>query len=280
MISVKQRKHVLVIGCQRTGTNLTGLILGTHPHAILIEESDGAYEYLANDAVDCERRASKTLAKARRKYLSPRNRFKGRDQLDPAITHLVFQVPNSTYDCEALAKKFPDLRLVFPSRDVRDVVCSMANLSQVPMVENQLRFMQQREHIAEAFKEEIDCLVAPKTPMHVKRAIVWKVKTSLLFPLLEEPFGACWIRYEELVASPEPACAKILAAAGLSKHDHQLTRNTLHETYQGIGMGGTDRTWQIRKSSLGRWRERLTATEEEDIWDCTAALMQRLGYER
>ena len=99
---------VLVVGCQRTGTNLTGLILGTHPQSVLIEEGDGAYECLRVES-NAEGPLLDALSRARQKYRAPRRRFvRGsllglRFKLAPSVSHLVFQVPNSTYDYEGLA---------------------------------------------------------------------------------------------------------------------------------------------------------------------------------
>ena len=272
--------HVMVVGCQRTGTNLTGLILGTHPHSVLIEEDDGAYKYLRAESSTAGQRLAKVLAKARKKYKAPKRRFKGRHAIAPSVSHLVFQVHNSTYDYEELAAKLSNPHFVFPTRDVRDVVCSMARLRRVPMVENQLRFMKECPHVARAFGDEIALLEDPRTSPHAKRAMVWRVKTSFLHVLLEEPFNASWVRYEELVRSPAAVSKSILAAVGLPQLEQDLSRDSLDETYQGVGMGDTNRTWQIRQDSVGRWRDGLSAAEEAEIWEVAGELMTRLGYER
>ena len=109
---------------------------------------------------------------------------------------------------------------------------------------------------------------------------MWRVKTSLLFPLMDGPFNALRVRYEDLVDSPGSTSKRLLAAVGLPTREEDVTRNSLNKVYRGVGMGGTDRTGQIRQGSVGRWRDQLSTTEESEIWDVAGELMARLGYER
>lgn len=41
-------KIVVIAGCQRSGTTLVGQVLGAHPKAILIDETDGLYDWFAD----------------------------------------------------------------------------------------------------------------------------------------------------------------------------------------------------------------------------------------
>ena len=97
---------------------------------------------------------------------------------------------------------------------------------------------------------------------------------------MEEPFSAIWVRYEDLVRSPAATTKRVLAGVGLPKPEADVTRDSLNEVYQGIGMGGTDRTWQVRQSSVERWRDRLSPAEESEVWEVAGELMTSLGYER
>ena len=91
-MSVAPLRFVFVIGCQRSGTTLTGQILGAHPNAVLLDEPDGIYPWFA--ALDPKDPfggdgLSAVLEKAATKYADPEQRFwTGEDWTDTALHNL------------------------------------------------------------------------------------------------------------------------------------------------------------------------------------------------
>lgn len=273
---------VIVIGCQRSGTTLTGQILGAHPRAVLLDEQDGMYEWF--DALDPDRpyagpEFETMLARAAGKYARPETRFRrdgqGRIGLHPKITHLVLKAPNLTYRRARIRQLRADLRVVALIRDPRDVVASMQRLARVPMVANQTRHldaMADRPAWAEA---DLALLRDPALDETAKRAVVWRMKTRLArgFAVLKNRYMP--LIYEELVARPDEMLPLLARHAGFSPKtglgDHA-------GEYVGKGPGGTDRTRSIDTGSLGRARATLSPAEQARVLDLAGP--QAIRYAR
>ena len=154
------RRVIAVVGCQRSGTTLTGQILGAHPEAVLVDEYDGLYPWFhaqTNDPANAGALAHAMLEAARAKYLEPAERFRevdGRVVLSPAVGVLVLKAPNLTYDDDAFVRLGVPATIVYPVRDPRAVVASMERLCDVDFVGNQVRLMTERPRIAERYADD------------------------------------------------------------------------------------------------------------------------------
>ena len=73
MMIPKARRLVVVVGCQRSGTTLTGQLLGEHSGAVLLDEPDGLYPWfhaMASRRAEADALAAAVLERALTKYRS------------------------------------------------------------------------------------------------------------------------------------------------------------------------------------------------------------------
>ncbi|MEQ9661013.1 MAG: hypothetical protein RLN87_00495, partial [Parasphingopyxis sp.] len=95
---------VVIVGCQRSGTSLSGEVIGAHPNVLLIDETDGLMRWadaLLAGSEEAEALYGPTLARAAEKYRRPKERVAGRDGVAvpaPGITHLALKAPNLSYN--------------------------------------------------------------------------------------------------------------------------------------------------------------------------------------
>ena len=132
---------ILVVGCQRSGTTLTGQIVGAHERAILVDEFDGLYPWftaMSQHTADRDAKTAFIIAKSASKYRNPVARFLTSDKsvgLADAVDTLVLKSPNLTYSYNSLAGLRIPIKVIYPVRDPRAVVASMLRNTQVDFVE-------------------------------------------------------------------------------------------------------------------------------------------------
>jgi hypothetical protein len=273
---------VFVVGCQRTGTTLIGNLLGAHPNAFLIDEPDGLYPWIeaffeGNDADQAASLFTDCCREARKKYVEPDSRCDAAGVMSPDVTHLVLKAPNLTYVASRIATRFPGAKCVFSYRDVRDVVVSMGKLGWIPMVENQLRRIRSHPEVVDRFRESVNALENPLTGLHVARAHVAVVKTELRDTFHRPGLDTLEVAYENLVQEPEGWRKRLLAHVQLPFDPAQADHTRV---LGGWGPGLTHRKSKVRTSSIGRWKQQLSETEEKAIWAVAGPMMLRLEYER
>lgn len=274
------RTFVFVIGCQRSGTTLAGQILGAHPRGVLLDETDGIYPWF--DDLDPETAGDlpglgPVLRRAGAKYseAEARVRFADPESLAPQVSHIVFKAPNLTYAFARIARLAVPVRIVALVRDPRAVVASMTKLAHIPMVENQMRRIEADPDLCARFHRELADLRRPDTGQHIKRAIIWRIKSGMGadFSALDLPCHR--VRYEDLVACKTETVAALQRATGLPPSDRMLAH---HQVYRGTGPGGTRRTRGVDASSLHLWQDVLDAAQGAAVMTAAGALAQQLGY--
>jgi hypothetical protein len=275
------RRVIAVVGCQRSGTTLSGQILGAHPQALLVDEYDGLYRWFhaqTNDPANADDPAHTMVEAARAKYREPAARFRaadGRVALAPAVSVLVLKAPNLTYDDDAFARLGMPATIVYPMRDPRAVVASMKRLSHIDFVGNQMRLMCERPRIAERYACDVRTLQDAAVPPWVRQATVWRVKSGRAPDFEARSLKVSRFRYEDLVHEPDAVIARVLA-------DCELTPSGCVErwtsAYTGTGPGGTDRTRAIDASSLASWRAVLSPAQQSDVLAAAAPLAAANGY--
>jgi hypothetical protein len=275
------RSIVAVVGCQRSGTTLTGQILGAHPDAVLLDEPDGVYPWFEAEArgtPDAETLAAAAIARARSKYRDPASRFvRSGDAvaLAPSVHHLILKAPNLTYD-DDLAARFPrPVTIVYPVRDPRAVVASMRRLSGIDFVGNQCRLLAERRGVAERYAGEMRVMAEEEEPPHVRMAVLWRVKSGRAGDFRARGLSVAQLRYEDLVTAPRDSVERLLEACGLPASD---AAHAPHAAYVGEGPGGTDRTRAVDRASLARWRDALSSAEARDVIAAAEPLASTFGY--
>jgi len=275
-------KHIIIVGCQRSGTTLLGQLLGSHPRAVLIDENDGLYDWVGgifsgNGPQHVQSHFHAACAHASGKYVHAEDRFTAAGGLLPQVEYLVMKAPNLTYCPDEIARHFPGASIVYALRDIRDVVASMATLRHIPIVDNQIRLMSASPLVTGAFEPELSLLNDPRVEAHRKRAIVAKVKMSLARHFTRVGLPVLSVRYEDLVADPTGWCDRLTSHLHMPPSDVCLRH---HEVMHGLGPGRTERARAVDQGSVAHWTTELTEQEERDVWEIGSDLMARLGYQR
>ncbi len=271
------RRLVAVIGCQRSGTTLVGGLLGAHRNAFLIDEYDGLYEWFAAQAAgddQADALLADMLARASAKYATPHART-GAAGLGPAISHLVLKAPNLTYAREALARFPVQVSIIYPVRDPRAVVTSMARLSHIDFIGNQLRLLDDHPEMVHSFAEERGRLADATLGATARRATIWRLKSDLARWWGEAGLQVRQFRYEDLVADPSGVLASLERHACLAESRPSARPE---DAYVGVGPGGTDRTRAVDRISADGWRAELSPSEESEVFAFAGPAAAKFGY--
>ena len=270
---------IAVVGCQRSGTTLTGQIIGAHPDAFLIDEFDGLYPWFHALSSGGESRAETTdlVARAAGKYRHD-NRIQsnnGHVGLAENVSALVLKAPNLTFDEQRLAAIGMPVTIVYPVRDPRAVVASMIRLGHIDFIGNQLNLMSARPAVSERYATEIRQLSAEENPSWTRQALLWRIKSGRRADFKKTGLTVHSLSYEDLITDPCSVKSSLLSDCGL---DPSRAAMMSHEVYVGYGPGGTDRTRAIDTKSLVSWREALTPNQQADILGWAEPVARRLGY--
>ena len=262
-MNIHHLRLIVIAGCQRSGTTLTGQILGAHPDTFLIDEFDGAYPFIeaftgrktpSEEALD---HIVRTLAE---KYQDHRAGFSQLSDLEGCA--VVLKAPNVTYDYRILAPLKDRLRIVFPVRDCRAVVASILNLTSVPMIRNQTRRLKEHTELSAEFSDVVRHLENPDVPDSHKAALIWSVKTGMYRRFSDAGLAPFVFRYEDLISEAESLIRAMLMHCGLSpQHDVMNYPDIL----KGMGPGNTSRQSAIQTLSLNKWKDRFTQEDEAEI---------------
>ncbi len=280
----RQPRLVIVTGCQRSGTSLVGQIVGAHPQALLLDEDEGMMRWARALLAGDPRRhllLPGLLARAAEKYRVGNPRIVRRPlrptALHPDITHLVLKAPNLTYSHAAIARLPGPVKIIHPVRDVRAVVASMDRLRGTDIAANQLRLLRQDPGAAATYAQEIAMLGDPGVAKHLKRALVWRIKSCAHAHFADAGLDPLVFRYEDCVADPRAFAERIATHVGLPSAEAMVGHA---EVLQGDGPGALDRERPIDRGSLGKWQQVLTPREEREILGLVGDAMEELGYDR
>ncbi len=273
------KKITAIVGCQRSGTTLTGQIIGTHPNAMLIDEPDGLYNWFKKQGKmsgESGKMFEQLIENADKKYRPRHKRLRKRDgKLKPEIKHLVLKAPNLTYDFTKLAQLDKDVSILYPIRDPRSVVASMSKLKQINMVANQIDWISANPKVQNLVAEDFEKLNNPDLPIHIRRAIIWKIKTGLFEQFKEKGLNPFVFKYEDFIASPEQMCRKMADHLNMDYH-HNFTQHDA--IYWGMGPGFTERARPIDTISVRQWKNRLSPKQAREVIETTGELAAQFGY--
>jgi hypothetical protein len=274
------QRIVVVVGCQRSGTTLTGQIIGAHPNSVLLDEGDAMYRWF-RAKVDAGSNESDhyqmMLSRAETKYRVAADRFTRRaDKIEllSNVTTLVLKAPNLTYDFKKLGRLSVPVNVVYPVRDPRSVVASMMRLSERDFVGNQLHLIGERPWMMAVFGPEQETLASEQEPLWIRRAALWKIKSGLAPEFREAGLPVFQFRYEDLVQRKE-IVGEMLSHCGLEFAEETLNPEL---AYVGKGPGKTDRTRPIDGDSLQSWKQYLDDAKEADVLRISNPLAESFGY--
>ena len=258
-----------ISGCQRSGTTLLRLVLECHP-TVYVHDELASYKALAGRRFD----------------------------LPPGKDVVGFKVPRWA-ECladelawddgiaEAAERPWRDEPLVFVYRDVRDTIASMRKL-RMTADESWLEFCAkpilrakfERTPLGLKFAAEWDAVRAAGEPGVLVGALYWKYKNAALFDYLAAGRPVLPLRYEDLVADPEPHLRRVCRFLDVGWDSRLLMHPALEHTevfHNGTVMGNTDPKRAIDTASVGQWREWLTGDEEEAVMEIAGEMNGRLA---
>lgn len=275
------RHMVVVVGCQRSGTTLTGQILGTNPNAVLIDEFDGLYDWfhsVLDGDPNADQLTSLMLKKSAAKYQNPEERFvlkDGKYGLSDAINLLVLKAPNLTYDFKKLATMSERVDIIYPVRDPRAVVASMERLSNINFVDNQIKLIEQKPWIRTICKQELNVLNDRNQPDWIRAANVWKIKSGLAPDFQNAGLSVFSFRYEDLVSEPDKWVRKMSV---FCDYDFQVERQEKSNVYLGLGPGDTDRGRTVDETGVASWKGQMGSTKAAEILAAAGRLAGKFNY--
>ncbi len=272
---------VIVLGCQRSGTTMSGQILGAHENAVMIDEFEGLYPWFhaqADQAPDAATLSTKVMQKSTAKYADRAARYVaqgGGPMPADHISHLVLKAPNLTFEAAKIARLTTQVRVIYPQRDPRAVVASMVRLSDIDFVTNQIKHLEGAPQVRAAFASDFDVLSDTTQPYWIRAAKVWKIKTGLVESFTAKGLPVLPLKYEDLVRNPDDMIPEILRFCDLP--ESQCAHHP-ESVYQGTGPGGTKRTRRIDTTAVERWSHELNADQTRDVMLAAAPLAEALGY--
>ena len=272
--------YVIVVGSQRSGTTLMGQIIGSHPSGVMIDETDRLYDWTNAHLGSATNKITSILfyrccKLAMTKYSDPSSRFHENGLLRNHVQFLVLKAPNLTYAYDKVPQAFPNAKIVYMFRDIRDVVASMKKFNNVPILKNQLAHILASDDLARMFPRELSLLRQSNWVVrpHVKMALVAKIKMSLSKCFLDNGLDVVKVRYEELVSHPEHVIPHVLEELGIPPATECLRH---YEVFQDLGPDGTQRSRPLDERSIGKWKTSLTKRQAKEIWQVVGDFMETI----
>lgn len=244
-----------LMGFPRSGTTLLDRMLSAHPEVISVEEQEtliDAHRDFVMTPSGAERLRSLSESQRRiyleayRRRLADATAETGRITLDKLPLHTIF--------LPLIARLFPGARVIFVVRDPRDVCLSCFT---------------QRFELNAAMAHFLDL----ETTARYYRAVM-----DLGLDSIERlSIDTRQVRYEELVANPEPILRELIAFLGLP-WDPAVLNYRSHIRGSRIDTPSYRQVYRpLYSSSIGRWRR--YAKELDPIQALLAPAVSRLGYD-
>ncbi len=229
-----------IVGMPRSGTSLVEQILASHPNV----HGAGELNHIATMQLTAQRRfglkekhplnAGEFTAKildelAAEEIATLRGMASeaGFDKRGTELTRVTDKMPGNYHALGFISRLFPKTRVIYCRRHPMDNCLSCYTTSLSPLHS----YANDPVNVAETYKQ------------HLRLMAHWRAINVL--PILE-------VRYESLVADPEPIVRQMLEFAGLSWDDACMRH---HETQRVVHTASMDQARKpIYKSSVARWK--------------------------
>jgi len=265
-----------ILGCQRSGTTLTRLVLDSHSKIHCFDEYK-SYKILHDDNV-----LKKEIEKYSGKKLFG---FKTPAYTEQMNNPMLREMVNNTIT----KNRFHDSKMIFLYRDVRDVISSMKSYVQkegsswlerwvLPSIE----FWEKNfSEFSDMYKHDLEIIRHSQNKAIASAALYWKVKNNSMIYYENLGISITKVRYEDLVHNSSHIIQTILNYLDLEWEDNLLQHNEIsHDeiNQDGLTVGKNDPTKPIHSDSIGRYRHDLSPQEQNEIMKITSDLMSNLGY--
>ena len=231
LYSSRSKHLIIILGCQRSGTTLTYLILNSHSQIKGIDETESNY---------CFPHPSILAYNWMRGYTT------------------CLKLPNQTFNLEHIVKYFPQAKIIWLLRNPYAVVSSMRKFQ--TNGGNWLNRYAKQELLRESLLiPEILSLDLENLDEVSLGAMVWRYKNIALEKYKNTGLNIFTVKYEELLDRPQQVIANMLEFANLEWNDNVLNH---HQHYRGKKKypGGTKGNIAIDKS---RKKPDLALSESE-----------------
>ena len=179
--------------------------------------------------------------------------------------------------------------VLFMTRDVRDVVCSMRGLRNkdetwlrhwgIPIINY---WINQSEEFASEYAKEIALTRKSGCKGAAIGALYWKFKNAAYNRYQQSGYPVVKVKYEDLVTDPGAQIQNVVGFLGLPWEEGLLGHHKLKHMgtdEQGVAVGGTDAHQKISSKSVGRFRSELSSEELEIIDLIAGDTAMQLGYQ-
>jgi hypothetical protein len=230
-------KLLAVVGCQRCGTTLMGMILGSLP-AITYYDENGLNPVAV---YRCEEFRRDTL-------------YSG------------FKLTTLTPEASRFKKESPGMRFLFMTRDVLATCSSMLRLNWVkPLIlGEELQFSINNLHPSDYKSWAIQAFLENDYNLnaHKLAALYIQLRFNFLFEYDAYDLACLQVPYERLVANPEPIIRSISKFLEID-FDPRMLRH--HEKFRNLNIHGTDGGRLIDTASLAAYQNHLSPSQIIDI---------------
>ncbi len=252
------RKLIPILGCQRSGTTLTFLILTAHPKIEGLDEFESKFSFSS---------------------YSWRMLF--RNTLDG--NYSCFKLPQKVHELSYITRYYPHSKIIWPVRSCYATISSMKKLTingERNWLDSNKGSVKELKNLSHLFSEinEIDIENLRQVNPVALGAYVWKYKMLALRTYQEQKLNIYDFPFEELVDSPETQLPKILDFIGVDWDDRVLhPEKSQEKREQVVYAGGTRSDRPIDKT-----RKAPTLSLNQDEIDCINAIceqeMESYGY--
>ena len=252
-----QERHVIIGGTPRSGTTLVRRILDRHPSlccgpetsillpgGMRIDQVASAYSWPAS-----ELREMIAVSDSQGAFVDA---FAARYREQRGRPRWAEKTPLNVLSFDWALERFPEARIVHVIRDGRDVVCSM------------------RQHPDRRWVDGVEVKELRPQPadVYMRR---WVRDTQAGIGRRGDA-RYLEVRYEDLVADPERVMRELLEAL-----DEPWMPEILVERTPSGGKRAHANS-RITSTSVGRWREDLDTSEQQQVHAIGGVLLERLGY--
>lgn len=253
LYSQLSKRSALILGCQRSGTTLTFLILNSHPQIKGIDETQSNYSF---------------------PHQSFLYRYAKNDNL------VCLKLPNQTFNLKYITQHFPQAKIIWPVRNPYMVISSMRSF----IVEgkkkqgNWLDFYVKEELIGLSnFLPAILSLDLDNLDNISLASHLWNYKNLALEKYRQAGLDTFVFRYEDLLDNPRKVIDENLNFLGLVWDDVVLNHHTYYSGHTKRYPGGTRGDRPINRSYKKR-KPNLTQQEIRTVSSICREYMLAYGY--
>jgi len=264
-----------LLGCQRSGTTLTRLILDSHSKIHCYDEYK-SYDILSDKKL--------FLSTIQKKPVHQLIGFKTLVYSEQMQEHFLYDWLKQ----RKVDNKFQSCKMIFLLRDSRDVVSSLIQYLQkdssysLGWIENIFNFWSEyMPNLLTKFQNELNIVKNSKNKIVSYVSLFWKIKTSSVLQYLDSNMSILPIKYEQLCVQPKNETMKICDFLDINWEENLINHEKIpHDEINkdGTTVGKNDPAKPVFSSSINKYKKFLSSDEEKEILQITGDLMEKLGY--